>query len=113
MRCKINRWTLCMLGVGLIGLPTATQAEEQPSSVLTALSAPTLSGYVDTSAEWNLGTGNANLPNYAFGGPTKADGLNLNVVKLALEQPVNGDEVWSAGYKVDLLLGPDANLLNT
>lgn len=57
--------------------------------------------------------GNANLPPYAFGGPSKADGFNLNVVKLTLEKPIEPSDVWAAGYKVDLLAGPDANAFNT
>ncbi len=92
-----------------MGLPALIKAEEKPASVLTALSATTISGYVDTSAQWNMGTGDANVPDYAFGGPGKADGFNLNVVKLSIEHPVVAEDVWGAGYKVDLLFGPDAN----
>lgn len=107
-----NRWTLALMGAGLVSLPAMAQAEEQPNSVLTALSSTTLSGYVDTSAQWNFGTGNAFTPNYAFS-QGKADGFNLNVVKLTLEKPLEATDSWSAGYKVDLIFGPDADLLNT
>jgi hypothetical protein len=100
-------------GAGLLLLPALTHAEEQPTAVLTALSSTTLSGYVDTSAQWNFGTGNANLPNYAFGGSSKADGFNLNAIKLSLEKPVGRADAWGAGYKVDVFMGPDADLLNT
>ncbi|HXT11763.1 MAG TPA: outer membrane beta-barrel protein [Candidatus Angelobacter sp.] len=79
---------------------------------MTALSSTTLSGYVDTSAQWNLGTGNANNPPYSFGGGDKADGFNLNVVQLSLDKPLDESE-WAAGYHVDLWLGPDANALGT
>jgi hypothetical protein len=68
---------------------------------------------VDTSAQWNLGTGNANTPPYAFGGPGKADGFNLNVVKLTIEKPIDAKDEWGAGYKVDLIFGPDADALAT
>src|SRR5215475_3153118 len=81
-------------------------------TVLTALSSTTLSGYVDTSAQWNLGTGNANNPPYSFGGAGKADGFNLNVVQLSLDRPLDESE-WAAGYHVDLWMGPDANALET
>ena len=111
-----NCWYAMMaLGMfAMLGWPgNPIHAEEQPSPVLTAVASTTLSGYVDTSAQWNLGTGNANVPNYAFGGPSKADGFNLNVVKLALERPLDPSDNWAAGYKADLLFGPDANLLNT
>jgi hypothetical protein len=103
---------MALVSAGLVSLPALAQAEEEATPVLTALSSTTLSGYVDTSAQWNLGTGNANLPTYSFGGPSKADGFNLNVVKLTLESPM-GEEGWAAGYKVDLLAGPDANTLFT
>ncbi len=104
-----HRWTLALLGLGFVSLPSLGRADEKPSPVLTALSATTISGYVDTSAQWNVGTGDANVPNYVFGGPGKADGFNLNVVKLSIEKPIVPEDVWAAGYKVDLLFGPDAN----
>ncbi len=47
------------------------RADEQPSKELTGLAQTTLSGYVDTSAQWNIGTGNANAPAYIFEGPPK------------------------------------------
>src|SRR4029077_20170070 len=109
---KCNPWTLGLLSAGLISLPAVMQAEEKPSSVMTALTSTTLSGYVDTSAEWNPGTGNVHVPGYAFN-TGKADGFNLNVVKLSLEKPVDAADAWGAGYKVDLLAGPDADLLAT
>src|SRR5215471_1124421 len=110
---KCNPWTLALIGAGVVSLPAITQGEEKPSSVMTALSSTTISGYVDTSAQWNLGSGNANVPTYAFGGTSKADGFNLNVVKLALEKPVDVADTWGSGYKTELLFGPDANTLNT
>lgn len=110
---KSNAWTLALIGAGLVSLPATMQAEEKVSSVLTALSSTTLSGFIDTSAQWNIGTGNQNVPNYAFGGPSKADGFNLNVVRLTLEHPIDAAEAWGAGYKVDLMMGPDANALAT
>jgi hypothetical protein len=110
---KCNAWTLGLLSAGLVSLPAVMHAEEKPSSVLTALSATTLSGYVDTSAQWNLGTGNANVPGYAWNSPSKADGFNLNVIELNLEKPVDAADQWGAGYKVSLLAGPDASLFNT
>src|SRR5439155_3074520 len=72
----------------------------------------TLSGYVDTSAQWNLSNGNNNNPPYKFGGASKADGFNLDVVQLRIES-LPGAEEWAAGYRVDLWAGPDANVLGT
>src|SRR5436190_8003907 len=109
---KVEKWTVALATLGVISLPCIGSAEEQPSSVMTALSSTTLSGYVDTSAQWNFGTGNANMPPYKFGGPSKADGFNLDVVQLRIEKPLDESE-WSAGYRADLWFGPDANVLGT
>ena len=107
-----NAWTVALAGAGLVSVPAAAWADEKPSALMTGLASTTVSGYVDTSAQWNLGTGNANTPPYAFGAG-KADGFNLNVVKLTLDKPADLKEDWGAGYKVDLLFGPDANALAT
>src|SRR5437899_7475504 len=108
---RVNKWTLGLAACGLVTLPTLMQAEEKMSSVQTALASTTISGYVNTSAEWNLGTGNANVPGYAYN-KGKQDGFNLNVVKLTIERPLDEGQ-WSAGYKADLVFGPDANGLAT
>jgi len=105
---KFNKWTVSLAALGVVSLASAAKAEEKASSVMTALSSTTLSGYVDTSAQWNFGTGNAGLPDYKFGGPGKADGFNLNVVQIRLEKALDEAE-WAAGYRVDLWAGPDAN----
>ena len=110
---KCNTWTLALAGAGLVSLPGVGYAEETPSPIMTGLASTVISGYVDTSAQWNLGTGNANTPPYAFGGAGKADGFNLNVVKLTIEKPLDAKDEWGAGYKVDLIFGPDANALAT
>jgi hypothetical protein len=109
---KFNAWTLTLIGAGLVTLPAVTQAEEKATPVTSALAATTLSGYVDTTAQWNIGNTGGNVPDYSFS-QGKADGFNLNVVKLSLESPVNTADTWGAGYKVDLLAGPDANDYNT
>src|SRR5260370_11570239 len=104
---KCNPWTMALVGAGLVSLPAVTQAEEKPSDVLTALSPTTLSGYVDTSAHWNPGTGNANPAPYAFNAG-KADGFNLDSVVLQLQKPVDAGAAWGAGYTAMLMFGPDA-----
>src|SRR5438552_3687427 len=109
---KFNKWTVGLAAVGVVSLASAARAEEKVSTVMTALSSTTLSGYVDTSAQWNFGTGNARLPDYKFGGSSKADGFNLNVVQLRIEKPLDEAD-WAAGYRVDLWAGPDANTLGT
>jgi len=109
---KFNKWTVALAAGGVVSLTSAAQAEEKASSVMTALASTTLSGYVDTSAQWNLNTGNANPAPYKFNTPGKADGFNLDVVQLRIEKPLDESE-WAAGYRVDIWAGPDANTLNT
>ncbi len=113
---KLNRWSLVLASAGLVTLPAALLAEEQPQAqpaILTELASTTLSGYVDTSAQWNFGTGNANNPPYSYGGANKADGFNLDVVDLALDKAEDDATPWAAGYHVELWLGPDAVALGT
>ena len=109
---KFNKWTVGLAAVGAVSLASVAQAEEKPSSLMTAVSSTILSGYVDTSAQWQPGTGNANVPNYAYNSPGKADGFNLDSVKISLEKPLD-ESSWAAGYKVDLFFGPDATTLGT
>jgi hypothetical protein len=110
---KLNQWTLGLAAVGVISLPSALRAEEAAVPVMTALSSTTISGYVDTSAQWNPGTGTGGsvMPTL-FGGTDKVDGFNLNVVQLSISKPLDETD-WAAGYRVDLWFGPDANTLGT
>jgi len=111
---KFNKWTVGLAAGGVVSLASVVQAEEAQkpmSQVMTAVSSTTLSGYVDTSAIWKFGTGNANLPGRAFDGVGKLDGFNLNVAEIQLEKPLS-EEQWAAGYRVQLLVGPDANNYN-
>jgi len=113
IKMKCNPCTFALIGAGALMLPAVTQAEEKPSTVMTALASTTISGYVDTSIQWNLGSGNRFAPAYGFGGSSKADGFNLNVVDLTLEKPVDPADAWGAGYKAELWMGPDANTYGT
>jgi hypothetical protein len=109
---KFNKWTMGLAAVGVVSLASAARADEKMSVVNTALSNTTLSGYVDTSAQWNLGSQNGlygvfgNTPGYAYGGINKADGFNLNGVDIALDKPMD-ESPWAAGYHVELMAGPD------
>jgi hypothetical protein len=107
-----NKWTVALAAAGVVSLASVAHAEEKTSMAVSALTSTTISGYVDTSAQWNFGTGNGNLPPYRFGGSDKADGFNLNTVQLRLENPLDENE-WAAGYRVDLWAGPDANTLGS
>jgi len=108
---KFNKWTLGLAAVGAVSLVSVAQAEEKGNSVMTTVSSTILSGYVDTSAEWNPGTGNAHVANFKYNAG-KQDGFNLDSILISLEKPMDETE-WSAGYKVDLMYGPDANRLGT
>src|SRR5215470_11660845 len=110
---KFNKWTIGLAAVGVVSLASAVRADEAASAntVQTALSSTTISGYVDTSMQWNFGTGNANPPPVKFN-QGKQDGFNLDVVQVSIAKPLDESE-WAAGYRVDLWFGPDANSLNT
>jgi len=108
---KINKWTMGLAGLGLVSLASVAQAEETSVPLMTALSSTVISGYVDVSAVWNPGTGNKNPAPVSFNAG-KQDGFNLNVVGLTLEKPLDED-TWSAGYKTELIFGPDAVNYNT
>jgi hypothetical protein len=108
---RLQKWTLGLAAAGLVSAPYWAGAEEKPSPILTALSSTTISGYVNVSAIWNPGTGNGNVPPYAFNN-NKQDGFNLDVAKLTIERPLDEGQ-WSAGYKADLIFGPDADFFAT
>lgn len=111
---KCNQWTLALAAAGVVSLGSISQAEESQHSVLTAVSQTTLSGYVDTSAIWKPGSTSRTtaLPGRTFDGGDRMDGFNLHAVKLTLERPLD-EGTWSAGYKTDLVFGPDANYYTT
>ena len=104
---KINKWTLGLAALGLVSIPSALQAEEKLSPLQTALSSTVISGYISTSMHWNPGTDNSAPPAYSFNEQSKQDGFNLNVVDITIEKPLD-EGTWSAGYKVELWIGPDA-----
>ncbi len=114
---KFNKWTVALAATGVVSLASAVQADES-HPVNTALSSTTLSGYVDTSAIWNLGSGVGKTPGernqvanrFANTGSDRQDGFNVNTIKLQLEKPID-EGTWSAGYKVETMFGPDANVM--
>jgi len=116
---KINKWTLGLAAAGVVSLSSVVQAEEAAHQVLTAISTTTLSGYVSTSAIWQFGSQNkgaaraaANLPFRSYDNGLKQDSFNLDVINLTISKGLDEGE-WSAGYKAELLFGPDANTFGT
>jgi hypothetical protein len=108
---KFNKWTLGLAAVGVVSLTSAARADETKVSQLnTALSNTTISGYVDVAAQFNPGGGGPSFlgPNYDFG--TKANSINLNVVDVALDKPLD-ESPWASGYHVEFWVGPDGTAL--
>ena len=111
---KLNKWIITWAAAGLAGLSPSLLAQSTnapapaagPVPVMTALSATTISGYVDTSAVWNPGTGNNNAPPYLFN-TAKQDGFNVNMVDIKISKPQDATD-WAAGYTLELDYGPDA-----
>jgi Putative beta-barrel porin-2, OmpL-like. bbp2 len=109
---KFNKWTVGLAAIGVVSLASAARADEKMSTVQTALSNTTLSGYVDTAAIWRPGTdfnpntvgGAPNIPGQAF---SKNDGFYLNAVDLAIDHPED-ESPWAAGYHAEFMLGPDS-----
>jgi hypothetical protein len=109
---KFNKWTLGLAAVGAVSLVSAARADEaKMSQVQTALSDTTISGYVNTSMNWEWSPSNGSVNNSPAGNIPlqngKANGFNLDVVQLTIAKPQDESE-WATGYQVSLLFGPDA-----
>ena len=105
---KLNKWTVGLAAVGAISLSSAVQAEETEMNVVNAVtSGTTISGYVSTSFAYNFNTAVEGVDAADPLGSHKANGFNLDVVNLTIEKPLDESE-WAAGYKAELLFGPDA-----
>ena len=109
---KFNKWTLGLAAVGAVSMASAVRADEAKlSSVQTALSNTIISGYVSASANWQLTPANGYVPYSPAGNIPlqggKANGFNLDVVKLSISK-AQDESPWASGYEADLLFGPDA-----
>jgi hypothetical protein len=105
---KFNQWTLGLAAVGVVSLASAVRADEaKVSQVQTALSSTTLSGYVDTAAQYNLGNQGGDSRTAPGVSSGKIDSFSLNDLDLALDKPQD-DSPWASGYHVDLNWGTDA-----
>jgi len=111
---KFNKWTLGLAAVGVVSLASAARADEKMSSLQTALSNTTISGYVSASLNWEA-IGGAGVSGNALRTPAgyipfqnnKQDGFNLDVVRLTIAKPED-ESPWASGYDIDLSFGPDA-----
>jgi hypothetical protein len=105
---KFNKWTLGLAAVGVVSLASAARADESKiSQMQTALSNTTISGYVDTSAQFTP-NGNGTTPNYYYGQP--GNSINLNVVDIAIDHPMD-ESPWASGYHVEFFVGPVGNAM--
>jgi len=104
---KFNKWTLGLAALGVVSLASAVRADEKAAPIYleTAVSGTQISGYVDTSAHWNFNTYSRTLDT-AFS--TKADGFNLDAVKVQIQKPLDETD-WASGYDVELVYGQDAS----
>lgn len=106
---KFNKWTLGLAALGAVSLASVAQAEEKMllQDTKAELTSTTISGYVNTSVEWDFGKNNdqPNTRGYAYSAG-KGDGFNLNVVDVTLEKALDESE-WASGYKAELWFGPD------
>lgn len=108
----MNKWTLALAAAGIVSMAAVASAEEADNQVLTAVSGTTISGYVDTSMNWQFGDKktSAGRINDRSG---KQNGFNLNAVKLGVGKALEEDaSVWAAGYQADLLFGDDATMFS-
>lgn len=105
---KFNKWTLGLAAIGAVSLTSAAHADEAKITALqTSLSNTTLSGYVDTAAQYNLGNQSSTSFVPAGTAQSKIDNFSLNDIDIALDHPTDSSP-WAAGYHVDLNWGTDA-----
>lgn len=86
-----------------------SRAEESENQVITAISVTTLSGYVDTSMNWQFGDKktSAGRVNDAA---DRQNGFNFNVAQIRFSKELDEESsIWSAGYAAALLIGPTAS----
>src|SRR3974390_2134800 len=109
---KFARRTISLVTLAGVSLSPHARADEKLNAVQTALANTTLSGYVDTVANWRPGTdqnvigGTLFGPNMPFG-TAKNDGFYLNAVDIAFDRPPD-ESPWAAGYRAEFMLGPDS-----
>jgi len=108
---KFNKWTMSLaaLGVVSIGSPVRAVETNAPVYLETAVSGTSISGYVNTSGQWNVGN-NGQLPGYGYGtsdNASKADGFNIDAVEVTISKQLD-DSQWASGYNFTTVYGQDA-----
>ena len=108
MKKKNYLFSIALLTAGLL-CTAASRAEESENQVITAISVTTLSGYVDTSMNWQFGDKktSAGRVNDAA---DRQNGFNFNVAQIRFSKELDEESsIWSAGYAAALLIGPTAS----
>ena len=91
-----------------------TKKMVQNNFVETAQKGVKLSGYVDSGYSYNFTGASSGTSNVAgrFGSDTAAKGdFNLYALKIALEKALTSENKAQAGFRVDVMIGEDANYL--
>lgn len=91
-------------------MASAVRADETKLSTLnTAVSSTTISGFVDVAAQYNPGNpGKTTADNQPFGlNSGNVDNISLNVVDITLDKPLD-ESPWASGYHIDLNFGQGA-----
>ena len=101
-------FSIALLTAGLL-CTAASRAEESQNQVFTAVSGTTLSGYVDTSMNWQFGDKKTSAGRMNDGAD-RQNGFNFNVAQIRFSKELDEDSsLWSAGYSAALLIGPTAS----
>jgi len=98
-------FSIALLTAGLL-CTAASRAEESQNQVFTAVSGTTLSGYVDTSMNWQFGDKKTSAGRMNDGAD-RQNGFNFNVAQIRFSKELDEDSsLWCAGYSASLLIGP-------
>jgi uncharacterized low-complexity protein len=86
----MNKWTLALAAAGIVSMAAVASAEEADNQVLTAVSGTTISGYVDTSMNWQFGDKKTSVGR-VNDARNKQNGFNLNAVKIGIGKALEED----------------------
>ncbi len=107
----MNKWTLALAVAGIVSMAAVATAEEAENQALTAVSGTTISGYVDTSMNWQFGDLKTSSGRSWNSDAGTQNGFNLNAVKIGVGKALEEDaSVWAAGYQADVVFGDIAGL---
>ena len=88
-----TRYSFSLIALGLLLAAAGAQAEESENQVATVVSGTTLSGYVDTSMNWQFGDKKTSAGRSWNSDSTTQNGFNLNAVKIGVGKALEEDGV--------------------